>query len=253
MGNDITAGYTYADTEVGREVTVSNLNQLITEATLKDTAISARTNKSTPLLSDKFLLSDGALKYATLQNIKDILLAAGFLTADATGRALMADGFITGAKMYAGAVLQTRSTTYTTNAALSISIPVDDSIPQNTEGTQILSDSITPASTLNKILVKFNAFGGRASELVTIVAAIFRNSTADAIAVTAQSNQNASGQLTGLSLQYLDSPASISAQTYSIRVGSSSSDIALNGRTNSLARVFGGQAAATMILQEIKG
>ena len=234
MGNDITAGYTYADTEVGREVTVSNLNQLITEATLKDTAISARTNKSTPELSDKFLLSDGALKYATLQNIKDVLLAAGFITP---------------AMLPNGSVLQTVSAEYTTQSNITGTIPLDNTVPTSSEGAQILSASITPATTSNKVLVRLSGFGGRGSDAQVVIATLFRGSTC--INVSACYQTNAATMLVPLVAQVMDSPASASALTYTVRVGGSSADISLNGNTTN--GYFGGAARVVLTLHEIKG
>ncbi len=235
MGNDITAGYTYADTEVGREVTVSNLNQLITEATLKDTAISARTNKSTPELSDKFLLSDGALKYATLQNIKDVLLAAGFITPT---------------MLPAGSVLQTVGAEYTSTSNIIGQIPADGTTPLVGEGAQILSASITPSSATNKILVRFSAFGGRGSDALVVVSTMWCGSTL--INVCGAYQTSAATAVVPLNMQVLHSPASTSAQTYTIRVGGSSADIALNGNTTTALFGTGAQPKATLTLQEIK-
>ena len=235
MGNDLTAGYTYADTEVGREVTVDNLNQLITEAVLKETAISARTNKSTPALSDKYLISDGTLKYSTLQNIKDVLLAASSITA---------------AMLPAGTVLQTVSAEYTSTSNITGQIPADGSTPLIGEGAQILSVSITPTTNTNKILVKFSAFGGRGSDALTVVATMWRGSTL--INVCGEYHPSAATACASLNMQVLDAPASTSAQTYTIRVGGHNNDIALNGNTTTALFGTGAQPKATLTLQEIK-
>lgn len=86
MGNDITAGHVWADTPTGKRVDVENLNRAFSDATLKETAISARTAKSPIVLSDQFLLTDGALKKATMQAIVDLVsgnLGAGSVNAAA--------------------------------------------------------------------------------------------------------------------------------------------------------------------------
>ena len=99
MGNDITPGHVYSDTDGGREVNVDNLNRHVSDAVLKETAISLRSLKATPALSDQLLITDGALKKVTLEGIKGIFLPNGFLSADTDGRALMADGFVNAAKL----------------------------------------------------------------------------------------------------------------------------------------------------------
>lgn len=82
MGNDITAGHTYSDSAPLNEVNASNLNAHVNDATLKATAISARTLKDPAALSDQLLINDsGTLKRITLQQIADLLLGTGDITA----------------------------------------------------------------------------------------------------------------------------------------------------------------------------
>jgi len=149
-----------------------------------------------------------------------------------------------------GSVINSTYAEYTTSATLSTAIPFDDTIPQNTEGTQILSASITPSSTSNKVRVKFQAFGGNSAGIVSILAAMFRGATANAIAASAATTGGA-GFATPSTLEIEDSPATTSATTYTVRVGPVSGSLGLNGFES--ARRFGGVARATLILEEIKG
>jgi microcystin-dependent protein len=73
MGQDILAGHTYDETEAGAEVNFTNLNAHVNNATLKETVISARTAKSPVALTDLLLISDGALKKATLQEVLSLM------------------------------------------------------------------------------------------------------------------------------------------------------------------------------------
>jgi hypothetical protein len=75
MGNDITAGHTWADTETGKRVDVENLNRAFSDAALKEGAISARALKSPVVLSDSILITDGALKKTTLADVAAITTA----------------------------------------------------------------------------------------------------------------------------------------------------------------------------------
>lgn len=214
-------------------------------------------------------------------------LADGLLTADMIGRAKMADSFVTLAKMNvdfitsmtaktllddgdylagysasdaafrkfagnvavpAGCVIQTISATpYTANANLA-AIPIDDTIPQITEGTQVCTLSISPMFADSKIRLVFNGFAS-GSVQSSIVASVFRNSVTNALKTT--SILIAAGLRGELNIDWIDSPATTSATTYSVRVGGTSGAvIRMNG--TSVSRLFGGNAAATLIAQEIK-
>lgn len=148
-----------------------------------------------------------------------------------------------------GSVLQTLQSTYTTNAALATTIPFDDTIPQSTEGVQILSQAITPADNTNKVLCRVSVWGCTDfSTSFSIIAALFRGTTC--INVAAQTNPGADSP-SCVQFEFLDSPASASAQTYTVRVGAETgSAIRLNGTTG--ARRFGGTSACTLTVEEIK-
>lgn len=146
----------------------------------------------------------------------------------------------------AGAVLQCLQTTYTTNADLTTAIPIDDTVPTSSEGTEVLSLSITPASSSNKILALVDLFGG-AGGSTTPAMALFRGSSC--IAAKVWTAMTAATVHDG-NLIFLDSPATTSATTYSVRVGAGAT-IRLNG--TSASRLFGGVGVCTLTLLEIKG
>lgn len=200
----------------------------VTAAKLAPDSVHGQTEKASLVSADELLIWDSAdslLKRITKANASSSILPVGTVT-------------------------QTVYAEYTTHASLSAAIPLDDTIPQNTEGTQILTASITPRSSSNKILARFQCMGGRSTDNVIISSALFNNSTADAISATAILS---GGSITQFGLEFLHSPASTSAQTYAIRVGTSGGPIAINGSTNPLARLFGGASRATLTLHEIKG
>jgi hypothetical protein len=137
---------------------------------------------------------------------------------------------------------------YTTATTLSTAIPIDDTIPQNTEGTQILSASITPKTTTNRIRARFQGFlVGSAGAGGTAAAALFVNSGANALATSAAAHDG--GNLRAIILEHEFVPGSTSAQTLAIRVGGNAT-ILMNS-TNGSSRAFGGVAAATLVLEEI--
>jgi hypothetical protein len=158
----------------------------------------------------------------------------------------------------AGALLPTPArayATYAANAALSTIIPLDDTIPQSNEGTEIVTASITPQATTNRIRVTFTgqAHGSGTVDAQRAIAALFQDSVADALCATAthvNSNEGSSvDEPAILSLTFEHSPATVSAVTYKIRVGANSGTVRMNGTAS--ARWFGGVSIASLVLQEV--
>ena len=147
----------------------------------------------------------------------------------------------------AGAVLKTLQTSYVTSADISALVPIDDTKPTSGEGTQIISRAITPASASNTVLVRFQGQVQSSGTGDYVVISVFRGTTNIGTAY-----QNTSfGDTASLTIEVIDSPASASAQTYTVRVGVGTLPARLNGSFS--ARLFGGAIAATLTVQEIKG
>lgn len=150
--------------------------------------------------------------------------------------------------MPAGAVIQSVAATYGSNADLSTTIPNDDTIPQNTEGTEVVTVSITPTSASSTIEIEFRGMGA-ASGSANLVAALFKDSGANALA--ASTGIAGSVNLPGpIGIIYQESAGSTSARTYKIRVGANTGTCRLNGTTT--GRLYGGTSAATLVVREIK-
>lgn len=165
------------------------------------------------------------------------------ITVDAQGRLTSASNGSSGklvSRAYAA---------YTTNADLTTAIPIDDSIPQITEGTQILSASITPSSATNRVRAHCVIHGANSTANAPIAIALFRDSNANAIAVgMAYAKDNVAYAAAG-SLLFEEVPGDTSAHTYSIRVGAGSGTVRLNGSTS--GRMFGGVGLCALVLEEI--
>lgn len=160
------------------------------------------------------------------------------------------DDLPSGSSVADGAVIASQYGEYTTNASLSTTIPFDDTIPQNTEGTQILSVAITPSSTTSKIRIRFNGTAAHGSSAQSVTAAAFKNSDAGAIASDYKIIPG-NNFLVALGFEYVDSPATTSAVTYKIRVGAGSGSMSMNGQVG--ARYGGGTMVSSLTLEEIKG
>ena len=164
------------------------------------------------------------------------------------GLALSAGSLTAGA----GTIVGRAYSEYTTYATLTASVPLDDTIPQNTEGTEILTASITPKSTTNRVRARV-VVRGLIQDSANRQGAVclFRNADADAIAATSANLYAGGAQIAQtVVLEFEDSPASTSAQTYAVRVGpSGGGTMYVNG--NSGGRIFGGSMRATLVLEEI--
>lgn len=119
--------------------------------------------------------------------------------------------------------------------------------PASTDGTQIVSASITPASTSNKVRVRAS-FLVSASTTMFEQAAVFRGTTCIGLASTYLSTGTANAVM---AIEVIDSPASVSSQTYSIRIGNDGTGTWYVSQAS--AHTFGGVPAdSIMSLEEIQ-
>jgi len=79
--------------------------------------------------------------------------------------------------------VQRQSNTISATAGISSTIPADNTIPQNTEGSQIASVTITPKNANNTLIVRAIGSISKVDNGSTIFA-LFRDSTANAVAAT---------------------------------------------------------------------
>lgn len=156
---------------------------------------------------------------------------------------------IVGYTIPTGYLIQSTVKKETGLSALSAQIPFTDNTPQSTDGTQIISDTITPSTTASKVKIRCTIPVSTDYE-TPICAALFKNSESDAIAVAAQDINSHLGFNT-IVLEHYDSPQSTSALTYSIRIGSDEAcTITINGVNG--GRLFGGKMGVTLTLEELK-
>lgn len=150
------------------------------------------------------------------------------------------------APMPVGSLLNANLWEYTANADLTTIIPLDDTIPTNTEGVQILSQTWTPASATNRIEIEFECFGASATaDAYRLVAAIF----VDGTCVRATVSATGAGSSLNVTCRVSFLAGSTTTKTVTVRVGpSAAGTIRLNG--TSAARFFGGTAAATLSIRE---
>lgn len=139
----------------------------------------------------------------------------------------------------------------TTSSALATGttvIPIDDTIPQNTEGDQYMSVTITPSSSSSKLIIDVIALVSP-SIAITVGGAIFQDSTANALCAMATYEPAISGTTT-LVLKHIMTSGTTSATTFKFRAGcGSSGTLTFNGAGG--GRLFGGiSTISSMIVTE---
>jgi hypothetical protein len=128
-------------------------------------------------------------------------------------------------------------------------IPLDDTIPQNTEGDQYMSQAITPTAALNQLEIE--AVLVLASSVPNhFIAALFQDTTANALAVAGTYQVTNSGLLT-LVLKHTMVAGTASATTFKIRAGQESAGtLTFNGRA--AGRLFGAITKSSLTITEYK-
>lgn len=144
-------------------------------------------------------------------------------------------------------VVTTLNTAMTTGTTL---IPGDDTIPQITEGTEIMTATITPTSASNYLDIQAIVNvgnGGTSTDL--IVAAIFQDATANALACGVNYfAANVAGQVV---VRHRMTAGTTSATTFRVRVGGNNANtFTFNGSVG--ARLYGGVLVSSLTVTEIK-
>lgn len=154
---------------------------------------------------------------------------------------------VTYSKVALGFSVQTVMTTYSGLATGTTIIPNDDTIPQNTEGNEYMTQAITPKSTSNKLLIEALFYGSNSAG-GEIIVALFQDTTANALAAVGNYMATATGRVT-MPIAYTMTAGTTSSTTFKIRAGGSGA-----GTTNfngfSSTRNFGTAAKSYIKITE---
>jgi hypothetical protein len=248
------------------------------DAYFSGTMTAAVSSIATLTVTSAITVPNDSFTYAKIQNVSatDKVLGRSTsgagdieeITCTAAGRALIDDAdaaaqrttlglgalavlnTVTTAVLQVGAVVQSvDSTPYTSNADIATAIPFDDTIPQqSTEGVKICEAAITPTHADNEIEITATVNAAGAGTTVMTLA-VFEGETEDAI--YAIPFNAASATVPGACTFTFRVPAATTdARTYKLHLGPSTGTIRANGST--AARRYGGKAACTMTVREIK-
>lgn len=181
----------------------------------------------------------------------DYLLLADVSDSNKNKKALASDFTYTptAANALAGSIVQVINANTATRATTSTTIPLDNTIPQNTEGADSgITCTITPKNASNKLVIlvhaNVTAAGGN-----TAIVALFQDSTANALQTAAEEYTFTSAGHPIDFVHYMTA-GTTSATSFKIRYGANTGSAYING--DSSAALFGGTFITGITVLEVK-
>jgi len=127
--------------------------------------------------------------------------------------------------------------------------PVDDTIPQNTEGDEFMTIAITPSATDSKLVIEIIIYVSSSdSGGAAVGAGLFQDSTAGALAAGLKEN-NGGGERNFICFTHIMTAGTTSSTTFKVRAGYvAPSTTTFNGMYGT--RQFGGVGFSTIVITE---
>jgi len=148
-------------------------------------------------------------------------------------------------------VIQVVNTTDGEVATGTTPLPLDDTIPQNTEGDEYITRIITPTNAGNTLIIEtvINISSTNSDNSMQI--ALFQDSVANALAATWAARDGTTTAECQVTLRHVMVAGSTSAITFKVRAGTSSAGTTtFNGQSS--ARIFGGVMSSSITITEVR-
>jgi len=126
-------------------------------------------------------------------------------------------------------------------------IPVDDTIPQITEGGEVMTLAITPSDTTSTLRIDVVVHASNDNDAQMRIA-LFQDSTANALAAASQIG--AVSLMSNMTLTHHMTAGTTSSTTFKVRCGSGSGTTTFNGFGG--ARKYGGVLSSSITITEYK-
>jgi len=133
--------------------------------------------------------------------------------------------------------------------ATTTTMPYDDTIPQITEGAEVMTLNITPKSASSKLLITvITHLAGSVNAIFTT--ALFEGTTANALACSNTHGYGSDGQPVNHTVNHYMTSGTTSELTFRVRIGmTNAGTVTLNGRDG--VRKLGGSLISSITIMEI--
>lgn len=140
------------------------------------------------------------------------------------------------------------SVEYTDNVDVTGIIPLDDTIPQDTEGFELLTLTVTPKSVTSKLIIDFKGQVCLTTDGV-FMAALIKDLAVDSFFATAITSK--ADELSQVNFKVVVPSTTLDARTYKLIVGTDTSNVfRFNGNVSS--RLFGGVSKSILSVTEVE-
>ena len=247
LSGTISGTYTLGGTPTFPSTVVTTTGtQTLTSKTLTSPTINS------PTITNATLSADTVTGYTTSNTgtVYGIPVTTGVInTAGTINGASLVASTVDNTKVATGFVVQAVNTLSNAVATGTTLIPIDDTIPQITEGDQYMTLAITPKSATNILVIQVTVYMSN-SAANDLIVALFQDSTANALAAASTYQGAATGRIT-IPLTYTMTAGTTSSTTFRIRAGGSAAGTTtFNGFSS--ARVFGAITKSSIVITEYK-
>lgn len=176
-------------------------------------------------------------------------LVNGALGTPSSGVATNLTGLPTVTGLTGKRVVQQVNTTTGTQSSGTTVVPIDNTKPQNTEGDEYITLAITPTSATHKLKIEVVVFGSF-SVSAWVIAALFQDTTADALAAGWNYQQTGTAAC-NVTFTYYMTSGTTSATTFKVRVGGhTAGTYTFNGASGGTTLSLGGVLASSITITE---
>lgn len=256
-----TVGTTANPTEVNSDfdIVYTGVNNAIAELNNAAGTKASLTARLAVSLADDGTISATDIDADTLDthHASDFVLATDYEDADVLAKVKNVDGAGSGLDAdsvdgFSAADLMYEAYAENSSVAeITTAIPLDDTRPQITEGTQIITVTYTPKVSTNYLIVEFNLLFDTAITY-TAIAALFCTSYSATSAVYATAATTNSGTAPNiLSGRVRLSAIDTTAKTFTLRIGPADSGIMYVNQVAASSRIFGGYCKTSLSVREV--
>jgi hypothetical protein len=128
--------------------------------------------------------------------------------------------------------------------------PIDDTIPQITEGDEYMTLAITPTNASNKLLIEVSIHNSHSAAISLNSASLFQDTTANALATNGYTSEAANRDNIIVLTHYM-AAGTTSSTTFKVRMGGHVSGTTTMSGSGG-ARKWGGVCASTITITEIE-